>query len=1701
MGMGYDGITHIGGGRFNKADDTRHRVYIAFQPEQIKDVGNAKPTDDPDIRYSLGELEDAYQYNIDNDDMIGAETLVERAANLAMPNSKIRGKDGSLTPVYHGTREMFYEFDTSVSGGKNGTAEGFGIYTSDDPEVTEAYGERQIKMYANITKPATSTKKTITASKLAALIKDTCKRQAQKMVADGEYDTVKEALLDTWVSNYVYTYDIGMDRAYRETANSILQMNDNDMAIIQEVMSGMSIRDYAEATDFYRNSLTPITGFDGFVTQWENKSIGKKSNIILAFESSQLKSADPVTRDESGNVIPLSERFNPEKADIRYSKSGSGKGAGRGEFSIPARDFLREQPAEVAPVKQEAPVQETQYSTGEELFPDSSVTMDDLMEEQDGLRSALEAAADRGDYETMSRLTADYEAVTKQIREMQSSEDNRISSLAESEAPPEMDAPYPGEPGTERVESPLEDRNMSEVGSRKIKAYQYENPEVKPYFLEAAHGMLDDLANGTRGERLFNDEVYYNTGGEKGWMGVKRRTTADIAELLDQWHYTYDEIEKGLNAIIEDDGKENNACSKRIEFMLDERLRNGYKTPSGEPIPPNQGYINLLQEKQINEYSREAFDNLFANADVYAPAAQEEAVPANPVATQDIAPTRPLPYDLNGVNKGQERMSGFAPQLDQSGKGVGNSDIAPTVEVEPGKSSEVDGQQAFMKDAEVPKTITRKDLHAGIIGKMKSAFAQNGFSFDDMLKGAKNLSTWATVDNTPQRVMEKALGYKKGGILADMTVNKVAQNETEGIKWLNSFTDRKNGLLAQISKQYNIKPGSKESAAAQMYAEGFYVSEQNEIVKYGDRELAADFPDSKKQAQIKGLAKDGRIRRIYDETLKAINESRTRNAYPEIPRLDNYFLHFRAMNDTFSRLGLPFNPNDIRAKDLPTDLNGVTADLKPGQPYFASAQHRTGKRTSFDLLGGLEQYLSAAKNQIYHIDDIQTLRALRNYIADTYGQANGLEGLDSLSEEEQQQRIEQVYGSHLSTFAKFLNEEANVLAGKTALIDRGLEGVIGRRGMTFLDTVNRQVGANMVGYNVSSSLTNFLSLAQGLAKTNKAAFIKGMAQFTSNKVKSIFGNGDGFAEQSPVMIRRKGAERFHRTFWQKMSDPGYILMSAVDNVSTELIARAKYNEFMSKGMGSQKAHIEADKWVSRLMGDRSIGQQPQLYNSKTLGIVTKFQLEVRNQLDSQFYDTIQETKASNEDIRNGLLRNAKTAAKVTSTFVQLAVAQHLFGKAFESIAGYNPAFDIISAIIKTFGWDDEEESEDTALDNIEQGFFELMGDMPYVSTFTGGRIPISSALPIAELYKGEDQYGNEKSRWETLGEAAPYYLMPGGYGQLKKTVAGMKMFSEDHPVAGSYTDSGNLRFPVEDTPASKAQAALFGQWASDNARYYFDNEIAPLKEKQIQEYIDTGMPIRDYWDYREGLSGLKNLSEKADYINSLDLPVKTKNILINNLSDRKEPIDMEGYGEFGSFDEFDFAAKNPEKYEIAQAVGGYESYMTFKENMKDMKLEEKADYIAGLNLTTEQKNILINGETDRKEPIDLTGYENFGSFEEFEFARKNPEAHAIAKSVGGYEAYKGYSGDLYDIKADKDENGKSISGSRKNKVVDYINGLDIDYGMKLILFKSEYNADDTYNTEIIQYLDSRQDISWQDMKTILTELGFTVYDDGRIEWS
>lgn len=1572
-------------------------------------------------------------------------------------DSKVRDENGNLKVMYHGTSNGGHTvFDTY---GSNFGLFGQGTYFTDNKSVAESYTDKgkgnnkQVyEAYLNIKNPM---------------------------------DMDAQANVEEW------------QKAFPEADFSSSKTNEDCFKAMKEYFFD---NEYTK-NEAYEEALDAITGmgYDGLTHIGGgrfNKADDTRHRVYIAYEPEQIKNID--------NTKPT------DNADINLSMTNKGQNiAPYGNYNVYGKDIALEQ----APVQEVAPVQETTETVQQN---NQAIDYAPLTEEQANERDAEQSLT--------SMESEEFEKVVQSYMDDAPAymfDEDEIRAWAEEQARQNPQGATPKE-STVIPESPLEERDIEEVGNRKIKAYMYENPEVKPFFQEEAQNMLLEYQYTTRGERLRQGSRYgldeYEIGASnEGWYGTKRHTSKDIAYLRDELKIPYDKIEKGLRAIIEDHGAENNAVSKRIEFILDERLREGYTDfIYGQKILPNQDYINLLNEKQITEYNDEAFNNwvqTLKDEDIPPETMQEDVAPFEESIEQVLYSLEEsknkelseIDTKLEEVENAEEPElsvdESFNAKIENYKNAIEGYNTART-EIETAfddaiqkktneyealkrkdtkKASDLLMQIENLKlrkannlsniDSRIDKSQTRidnmiknsesvkqgmygrrrKTLHNDKMNEIKSMFSSKGFDFDKVLRNAKNKSTFASVDNTPQRFMEKTLGYKEGQTLADLTVNKVAQNESEGIQWVNQNV----GLLKQISKEYGIKPRSKESASAQMYAEGFYADENGDLVAYGDKELEADFEDARVRENIKKLANDPRIRSIYDETLDQINKSRTRNAYPEIPKRDNYFMHFIEMDDAFSRLGIPFNPNDIRAKDLPTDINGMTVDLKPGQPYFASAMQRKGYKTTYDLLGGVERYLNSAKNQIFHIDDIQTLRATRNYIADMFGQAKGLEDLDSMTETEASERIEQVFGSHLSNFAKFLHEEANVIAGKTALIDRGIEGIVGRRGISFLNTLNGQVGSNMVGFNVSSSLTNLISVMQSMAKSSKIDTLKAFTQTASNKIGSIFGRTDGFADNNPAIIRRKGIDTFARKPYEKISDKGYVLMSAIDDISTEIITRTKFNELTRKGMSEEQAHIESDKWASRILGDRSLGQQPLLYNSKMLGLITKFQLEVRNQLDSQFYDTIQDAKVSTEDIDNAIARNAVKSAKVASTLVQLAVLQHVFGKAFESVAGYNPAFDIIEVLMTTFGFDDEEDSEDTSLDNLEQGFLALMEDMPYSSVLTGGRIPISSALPIKELIKGEDSYGREKPRLETLKEVAPYYLMPTGYGQIKKTMQGLDMFSDEHPVSGSYTDSGDLRFPIEDTTKNRIQAGLFGQYANENARYYFDNNIAPLNKKQTQEYIDVEMPIKDYWNYRDEMKGKKKIEDKADYISNLDIPVDKKNILINNATTRKEPIDLTDYEDYSDFNEFDFATKNPEKYEfLMQNNVSYEDYSS------DKKTKEA-----------------------------------------YNWAFKNPEEYTLSKAVSkDVVTYRKRTKKIYNIKADKDRNGKSIIGSRKEKVANYINGLDADYGEKLILFKSEYNADDTYNYEIIDYLNSREDITFDEMNTILKQLGFKVTTNGDIYW-
>ena len=158
-----------------------------------------------------------------------------------MPNSKVRDGNGNLLTVYHGSPSKFTVFKHSKMN-THGNAHGRGFYFTEDKNMAEGYekdGGQLLKGYLNIEKPLSEDKVTIKRPDLVKLIKATCEGEAQSLVEDGGYDSIREALPDTWVSNYVDTYNnTNINDVYREVANIIYSGNDNDVDIIAEITNG-----------------------------------------------------------------------------------------------------------------------------------------------------------------------------------------------------------------------------------------------------------------------------------------------------------------------------------------------------------------------------------------------------------------------------------------------------------------------------------------------------------------------------------------------------------------------------------------------------------------------------------------------------------------------------------------------------------------------------------------------------------------------------------------------------------------------------------------------------------------------------------------------------------------------------------------------------------------------------------------------------------------------------------------------------------------------------------------------------------------------------------------------------------------------------------------------------------------------------------------------------------------------------------------------------------------------------------------------------------------------------------------------------------------------------------------------------------------------------------------------------------------------
>lgn len=270
--------------------------------------------------------------------------------------------------------------------------------------------------------------------------------------------------------------------------------------------------------------------------------------------------------------------------------------------------------------------------------------------------------------------------------------------------------------------------------------------------------------------------------------------------------------------------------------------------------------------------------------------------------------------------------------------------------------------------------------------------------------------------------------------------------------------------------------------------------------------------------------------------------------------------------------------------------------------------------------------------------------------------------------------------------------------------------------------------------------------------------------------------------------------------------------------------------------------------------------------------------------------------------------------------------------------------------------------------------------------------------------KAEKDYTKEQA-----GAYTDWQKQSNQYGASAEQMAANGMAGGGYSESSKVSMYNSYQNRVATARESYNQAVLNYDNAIKDAQLANNSALADIAYKALSQQLE--MPISDYWEYREGLAQHDTLAEKADYINSLDLPISKKNIMINNVAGRKEAIDMTGYNNFTNFEEFDYSIKNPEKYQFLK-----DNDISYKDYMSDETQKEEIDQV-------------------------------------YSWVHNNPEKYTVSKAVtDDVFEYKEYTNTINAFRADKNKNGKSISGTAKKKVVAYIDSLDIDDGAKYIMF-------------------------------------------------
>ena len=859
---------------------------------------------------------------------------------------------------------------------------------------------------------------------------------------------------------------------------------------------------------------------------------------------------------------------------------------------------------------------------------------------------------------------------------------------------------------------------------------------------------------------------------------------------------------------------------------------------------------------------------------------------------------------------------------------------------------------------------------------------------------------------------------------------------------------------------------------------------------------------------------------MYREIYEKLTGIQLKNGMPVTDFRSTYA---PVVKDKKGRTVLSYLGIELETQELPTSIAGLTEFRKPGKPWFSHDLSRSvGYSTAYDMLGGLDEYLKSAGDVIFHTDDIQNVRMLENVIREATtpeGRAETLQdwieqGITGEELNEKMQK-EQLENSSLSNYVRNLREYGNLLANKKSSFDRGFENLLGRSLYRTMQNVKARITSNVLGGNISVVLSQAIPLTQAAGVISGKNLLRGI-----DEAGRAYAKDDGFNARSTFITNRIGYKNVaFKDTPQKVADAVAKPFDMVDEVVASAIVRGRYYDNLANGMSESAALKEADSFAAGLIADRSKGALPTIFGSKNpiSTMLTMFQVEANNQMDFMFKDLKVEAE--------------KKAPHAVGAFMSLALAK-MFIAAFmydeeRKLLGLSAnAFDPINWLRDASeeirkGIDDEQSISET-VGNIWDNTRE---QIPFIGGGRYGSI-YENALPkfgnIADAIQAADEMEENGGKYvaqtalEELSKPVLYLGLPTGGAQLKKTAQGINALVQGESKAISKKGEEYVQYTVAPTLGNIVGGVLLGKSGLKENKEWKASGFTSFSDKERDAYNSLkthGGSAAQFGKYRETYRAMveadteKNeaLYARRDEIldgnpaltqaealerAEMDLGYKVQNSALkwaqqitrdNSLTDdQKADLVLMSDISASSVDDIkdltNFGVPVSDYVDIMTTLA--ELGMSIGDNKVTSEVKKQlSQQIFETDLTAEQKTALARktiGDdwiVDYSDPaaheLTLIGKSAYNDWKEAKAAYNVSASEYLKIEQAG------------EIKGDKDANGDSISGSRKAKVANLLETLNVSEAYKQYLWAEVYGyTSDTWGGGRI-YSIKKVDGTWQ----------------------